>query len=220
MNAVCAVVALLVGALLCTAAASGQQMSTNGDAKECAKRSAIATSLATIESAYAAAKSTEQRAALSAQIVDIKKHISELQPVMYGGCPDDLGIAALSGREERVHAAINQAVETERRRLETEAARRREEIDAARRRQETIAATERRRQEISAKQWPETIKQAVLARRVQIGMTTEQVTASLGQPDRINETITATTREEQWVYPGLTYLYFTNGTLTTIGRSR
>jgi hypothetical protein len=85
----------------------------------------------------------------------------------------------------------------ERRRQEAEAARRREEIDAARRRQEIIAATERRRQEISAKQWPETIKQAVLAQRVQIGMTTEQVTASWGRPQQVNETITSTTRHEQ-----------------------
>lgn len=295
--------------------ASGLQTSTEGKAAECGKRGAIAESLGTIESAYAAAKRTEQRASLLAQVVDIEKRISELQPVLYGSCPDDLGITALSARLKRVNAAINQAVETdrrrqeaeatpcqekieecakrsavathlatiesahaaaksteqqesllaqivdiekpsrnsnrsctvtalmisgsplsgrlervqaeikqavamERRRQEAEAARRREEIDAARRRQEIIAATERRRQEINAKQWPETIKQAVLAQRVQIGMTTEQVTASWGRPQQVNETITSTTRHEQWVYPGWTYLYFTNGTLTMIQRRR
>jgi len=188
--------------------------------EECAKWSAVATHLATIESAHAAAKSTEQQESLLAQIVDIEKRISELEPVLYGNCPDDLGIAALSGRLERVQAEIKQTVAMERRRQEAEAARRREEIDAARRGQEIIAATERRRQEISAKQWPETIKQAVLAQRVQIGMTTEQVTASWGRPQQVNETITSTTRHEQWVYPGSTYLDFTNGTLTTIQRSR
>jgi hypothetical protein len=181
---------------------------SEGVAAECEKRTAIATSLATIESVHAAAK-REQKAALLAQALDIEKRISELQPVLACSCPDDLGIAALSRRLKRVQAEIKQAVATERRRQEAEAARRREEIDAARRRQET-----------NAKQWPETIKHAVLAECVEIGMTTEQVVASWGRPQQINETITATTRQEQWVYPGSTYLYFTNGTLTTIGRSR
>jgi hypothetical protein len=171
--------------------ASGQQASTQEDAEECAKRSAIGASLAKIESAAAAATETKHQAALLAQMADIEKRISELQPVMHGGCLDDLGIAALSGRLKRVQAPIQQAVKVE-----------------------------RRRQEINAKPWPETIKQAVLAKRVVIGMTTEQVTAAWGRPTSIDETITRTVRHEQWIYPGETYLYFTNGVLETVQRRR
>jgi hypothetical protein len=60
----------------------------------------------------------------------------------------------------------------------------------------------------------------VLDRNVHIGMTTEQVMAAWGRPLRVNETIRATSREEQWIYPRSVYLYFTNGTLTTIQRTR
>ena len=68
--------------------------------------------------------------------------------------------------------------------------------------------------------WPDQIKQAVLDRKVQIGMTTEHVMAAWGRPLKVNETIRATSRDEQWIYPGSVYLYFTNGTLTTIQRTR
>jgi hypothetical protein len=91
------------------------------------KQGAIAESLGTIESAYPAAKRTEQRASLLAQVV--AQRISELQPVLYGSCPDDLGITALSARLKRVNAAINQAVETDRRRQEAEATPRQEKIE-------------------------------------------------------------------------------------------
>jgi len=54
-----------------------------------------------------------------------------------------------------------------------------------------------------------------------IGMTTEQVLESTwGKPKKINETITAHGRHEQWVYPGYQYLYFDNGVLTSIQTSR
>jgi hypothetical protein len=81
-------------------------------------------------------------------------------------------------------------------------------------------AEERRRQEITAKPWPDQIKQAVLDRKLQIGMTTEQVMSAWGRPLRVNETIRATSREEQWIYSESVYLYFRNGTLTTIQRTR
>jgi TonB family protein len=164
---------------------------TEGIAEECEKRKAIAANLSTIESAARAAKGTTQQTTLLAQMADIEKRIAELQPVMYGGCPDDLAIAVLSDRLEKASDPIRRAV-----------------------------AAERRRQEVGAKPWPEKIKRAVLEERIEIGMTAEQVSASWGRAQRVNETITATTRQEQWIYPGSMYLYFTNGTLTTIQRSR
>jgi integrase len=93
---------------------------------------------------------------------------------------------------------MRQALEQERRRRE-------HALEQERLRQ----AQERHRQEISAKPWPEKIKRAVLEKQIEIGMTSEQVTASWGRPQSINETITATSRQEQWTYPGPTYLYFT-----------
>ena len=77
---------------------------------------------------------------------------------------------------------------------------------------------ERRRQEISRKAWPEHIKLAVLENRVELGMTREQVTAALGEPRNVD--VTPTTRQEQWTYSGPTYLYFTDGALAMIARSR
>jgi hypothetical protein len=60
----------------------------------------------------------------------------------------------------------------------------------------------------------------VLEEKIEIGMTTEQVTAAWKRPQSVDETITATSRREQWVAPGATYLYFTNGAVTTIQRGR
>jgi len=83
-------------------------------------------------------------------------------------------------------------------------------------RQELIR--ERRRQEIGRKPWPEPVKRAILENRVELGMTREQVTAALGEPRNVD--VTATTRQEQWTYSGPTYLYFTDGALTLIARTR
>jgi len=83
-------------------------------------------------------------------------------------------------------------------------------------RQELIR--ERRRQEIGRKPWPEHVKDAVLENRIELGMTREQVTAALGEPRNVD--VTATTRQEQWTYSGPTYLYFTDGALTLIARTR
>lgn len=77
---------------------------------------------------------------------------------------------------------------------------------------------ERRRQEIGRKAWPEHVKLAVLGNRVELGMTRDQVTAAWGEPRNID--VTPTTRQEQWVYFGPTYLYFTDGALTMIARTR
>jgi hypothetical protein len=77
-----------------------------------------------------------------------------------------------------------------------------------------------RRRAVEAKRWPADIEQAVLGRRVRLGMTTEQVELSWGKPSRVNETRNAGGLSEQWVYPGRDYLYFSNGVLTSIQRSR
>lgn len=79
-------------------------------------------------------------------------------------------------------------------------------------------AHERRRQEIGRKAWPEHVKLAVLGNRVELGMTPEQVTAAWGEPRNVD--ITPTTRQEQWTYSGPTYLYFTDGALAMIARTR
>lgn len=51
-----------------------------------------------------------------------------------------------------------------------------------------------------------------------VGMSAHQVRTAtmLGKPVSVNATATARGRREQWVYEGGTYLYFDNGTLTTI----
>jgi hypothetical protein len=82
-------------------------------------------------------------------------------------------------------------------------------------RQELV--NERRHQEISRKSWPEPVKQAVLDKRVEIGMTREQVTAAWGEPRNVGTA--PITRQEQWTYSGPTYLYFTDGVLATIART-
>jgi len=78
--------------------------------------------------------------------------------------------------------------------------------------------TERRRRQIGAKPWPEPIKVAVLQDRVEIGMTREQVTAAWGEPRKVD--VTTITKQEQWTYSGPTYLYFSNGAVVTIARTR
>ncbi len=52
---------------------------------------------------------------------------------------------------------------------------------------------------------------------VTIGMSKEQALASSwGKPQKVNRTISAYGEREQWVYGGSNYLYFENGTLTSI----
>lgn len=53
---------------------------------------------------------------------------------------------------------------------------------------------------------------------VRIGMTQMQVIneTNWGKPRRVNRTTTATGTREQWVYGDGNYLYFVNGTLTSI----
>jgi hypothetical protein len=52
---------------------------------------------------------------------------------------------------------------------------------------------------------------------VRIGMTAAEVRASSwGKPFDVNRTTTASGVREQWVYPGGSYLYFTNGIVSAI----
>ena len=57
---------------------------------------------------------------------------------------------------------------------------------------------------------------------VKIGMTKKQVidASNWGQPISINETVTGGGTREQWVYGDGQYLYFTNGRVTAVQRSK
>ena len=187
--------------------------------EDCAPREAIAARLTKLESVKPVA---ENLSALYAEILAIKQLVANLQPVQFGTCPN-LGIVDLEGRIAKIQSpidAVQQAVSEEsarqQRRKEEQTAQERRRLEQERLRQ----AEERRRREIAAKPWPDAIKQAVVERRVQIGMTSEQVTTAWGRPAKVNETIRATSRDEQWVYGESTYLYFSNGTLITIQRTR
>lgn len=98
--------------------------------------------------------------------------------------------------------------------------------ERARREAERRAAAERARREaeraarIRSYGWPAHFAEAVIARRVMIGMTAEMVREARGRPARINETITASGRFEQWVYGLGEYIYLENGVVTAIQTSR
>ena len=55
----------------------------------------------------------------------------------------------------------------------------------------------------------------ILQGKVRIGMTKEMCRLSWGDPEKINETITAGKKSEQWVYTD-NYIYFDNGKVTAI----
>jgi len=66
----------------------------------------------------------------------------------------------------------------------------------------------------------EEIKKLLTNKEVRIGITAEQVIRLCGKPDRINESVTARSRSEQWVYGSGIYLYFENGILGSYSLSR
>lgn len=66
----------------------------------------------------------------------------------------------------------------------------------------------------------EEIKKLLTNNEVRIGMTAEQVIRICGKPNRINESVNARGKSEQWVYESETYLYFENGILTSYSLSR
>ena len=66
----------------------------------------------------------------------------------------------------------------------------------------------------------EEIKKLLTNKEVRIGMTTEQVMRLCGKPKRINESVNAQGKSEQWVYGSEIYLYFQNGNLTSYSLSK
>lgn len=61
----------------------------------------------------------------------------------------------------------------------------------------------------------ESIRKSILSGTPSIGMDKEQVTAVMGEPSKINRTVTAFGTSEQWIYGKGTYLYFDSGILTS-----
>lgn len=57
--------------------------------------------------------------------------------------------------------------------------------------------------------------QKIVAGKINIGMTTEMCLLSWGEPKKINETITAGKKSEQWIYAD-SYIYLTNGVVSAI----
>jgi hypothetical protein len=172
-----------------TDAASGQTPPTvaappaaESDVVECARREAIAVSIAKLDSARTAGTSLDQ---LLSQLAEIEKRILELRSDAGRTCPDHLSIVRLAERFDPIRQELSH---------------------------------ERRRLEIGRKPWPGHVKLAVLENRVELGMTRDQVKAAWGEPR--NTDVTPTTRQEQWTYSGPTYLYFTDGALTVIARTR
>lgn len=62
--------------------------------------------------------------------------------------------------------------------------------------------------------WKRPACDAIVEKKVIVGMTKEQAIAAWGRPKDINTTATANGTHEQWVYGLSTYLYFDNGVLT------
>jgi hypothetical protein len=128
--------------------------------------------------------------------------------------------------KERLKREAERIVEAERREQErrnalTAAAAKATEQERERKAREvTVRAARERESAIRARGWPASVTQAAVDKKVIIGMTTEQVVAAWGRPYNINETITARGKSEQWVYGSGQYLYFDNGVLKTIQRSR
>lgn len=66
----------------------------------------------------------------------------------------------------------------------------------------------------------ERVENAILSRKVFIGMTADEVVQSWGKPHKINTSVTAKGRDEQWIYRRAEaadqYLYLTNGELRSM----
>ena len=98
--------------------------------------------------------------------------------------------------------------------LQQEAARREQarQQEAARREQARLTS-------IRAKGWSKTVEDAVVQRKIFLGMTADQVREAWGPPQQINKTLTRYGEHEQWVYGLGQYLYFENGHLSSIQTS-
>lgn len=60
------------------------------------------------------------------------------------------------------------------------------------------------------------LRRAITARTVLPGMTEDQCVKAWGEPRKINQTVTASGVDQQWVYSSERYLYLVNGVLRTI----
>lgn len=60
------------------------------------------------------------------------------------------------------------------------------------------------------------LQRAITARTVLPGMTEDQCVKAWGEPRKINQTVTASGVDQQWVYSSERYLYLVNGVLRTI----
>jgi hypothetical protein len=89
-------------------------------------------------------------------------------------------------------------------------AKRAAEAKAAQAKREAIRVAQ-----IKAKNWPSEIEQAVIERKIRMGMTAEQATLAWGKPPQVNKTVGSWGVHEQWVYHSGAYLYFENGVLTS-----
>lgn len=83
-------------------------------------------------------------------------------------------------------------------------------IDAWEKTQKEIKEEKQLEKDIS--NFPSNIQNLIKQRKIQIGMTDEQILLSWGNPDRINKSVYLWGIHEQWVY-GYTYLYFKDGVL-------
>lgn len=125
--------------------------------------------------------------------------------------------------------ASSSAAEDRRKRNEADEAKRKAEKDAEEEKSLRDMKAEReakeaaRRREVESKtDWDMETRDLVLARKIRLGMTEEQVQLSWGSPDKKNRTVLKTSVHEQWVYDrsfstkiDCTYLYFEDGKLTS-----
>lgn len=85
-----------------------------------------------------------------------------------------------------------------------------------------VAALQRaeaaRTERIRARRWPTAVTEAVLARKVSLGMTREQVREAWGEAQRVDETTTAAGTSEWWWY-GASAVSFEAGVVKSIHRS-
>jgi hypothetical protein len=84
------------------------------------------------------------------------------------------------------------------------------------RRQKAQVNRATRRKALMAKYGDKAAVEAILARKIYIGMTREMVLDSWGKPDDINKTTHSFGVHEQWVYGIGQYVYLEDGIVTTI----
>lgn len=78
-----------------------------------------------------------------------------------------------------------------------------------------LASTVRRRKFVDSYKLNARNRQDILAGKIRLGMTREEVRASWGDPGDINRAAGVGYVHEQWVYSDSTYLYFDDGILTS-----